>query len=176
MIPAATQTELNSIAQKYATELLGRVQGVLSGNEYKNKGELLDSLKVSVIPSTDNDAPIILLEYADQGYFIGYKNPQWTKLANVGNLEEWAQTKTFSKIPGYGTSSTSLPLYKQQQRVAYAIAIDKQKNDAWKPKRWKRAAGLGDLLKSINAESMEAYVKACELILAKAITTGEVLS
>lgn len=175
MIPKQTQEQLNQIAAKYARHLYDNVKRLFSTPAYRNTGELDESLKVHWTACTDNEPPVIVLEYADQGYFLGYRKPQWTRLPNIANLEKWAQTKRFTTIPGYNGSS-NLPEYKIQQRVAWAIAWDKRKNDTWKPKRWKKAANLGQLLKQLNAETTQAYTHDIEKILADSISTGSVMS
>ena len=175
MIPVETQKQLDQLAIKYANELYGRVKNVLGSPQFRNTGELEESLKLEITKATDKDAPVIILHYADQGYYLNYKSPSWVKQPNVEKLMKWAETKTFGNIPGY-TGTPNIPEYKQKLRIAFAIAKDKRKNDTWKPKRWKKAAGLGELLKNINVDVMEAYRKDVENILAKAISTGTVLS
>lgn len=179
MIPAATQQLLNELAHKYGNELINNVRNVLSQPAYRNSGELADSLKLIITPATDTEAPTIVLTYADQGFFIGYKNPQWTKLPNIEKLKKWAETKITSlgDIPGYeyGTAS-SLSVEKQRERIVWAIAKDKRKEDTWKPKKWKNAARLGDILSMINKDTIEVWRKQVEEVLANSITTGQELS
>jgi hypothetical protein len=175
MIPAQTQKQLDDLARKYGNELYGRVKTVLASPKFRNTGELEESLKLIITPATDKDAPVIILEYADQGYYLNYKSPSWVKQPNVEKLLKWAETKTFTSIPGY-KGTPNIPEYKQKERIAFAIAMDKRKNDTWKPKRWKKEAGLGELLKNINVEVLEAYRTDIEKILANSIATGSVLS
>lgn len=179
MIPKSIQEQLNQLAHKYAQQLLSQVTGVLSQPQYQAEGELAESLKVSVTPSTDTQAPVILLTYADQGFFIGYKNPQWSTLPNIEKLTKWTQVKNISlgDIPGYtyGTAP-NLSDEKKKERIAFAIAKNKLKTDSWKPKRWKNAANLGELLRDLNNDTIQAWVKEVETILAHSITTGQVLS
>ncbi|HMG90754.1 MAG TPA: hypothetical protein VK589_11865 [Chryseolinea sp.] len=179
MIPKITQQKLDALAQQYATRLLGDVKEVFNRPEYINSGELADSVQVTIIKSTDNDAPVIALTYADQGFFIGYKNPQWTKLPVVAELEKWAAKRglDFGNIPGYtyGTAP-GLSTEKKIERIAWAIAKNKRKEDTWKQKKWKKSANLGDLLKDLNTETIAAYARDIEGLLADAISKGTAVS
>lgn len=179
MIPKITQQKLDILAQAYATRLMTDVKEVLSKPEYQNSGELADSIQVTITKANDNDAPVIILTYADQGFFLGYKSPQWTKLPVVAELEKWAAQRglDFSKIPGYtfGTAPR-LSTEKKINRIVWAIAKDKRKEDTWKQKKWKKAANLGEILKDLNASTLEAYARDMETLLASAIVDGTVLS
>lgn len=167
MIPVTVQQHLNEIAHRYGDRLMTQVKAVLE--KYQNTGALVQSLKLEIKPATDRSAPTISLIYEDQGYYIGYKNPQWTKQPNITKLLEWAQTKTFTTIPGYSATS-NLPEFKKRERVAWAIARDKLKNDTWKPKRWKREANLGQLIKELNSDTiLKAYKEEFQHILEAAI-------
>lgn len=179
MIPKLTQQKLDALAERYAARLLADVKAVLNTPQYKNSGELESSLKIIVIPSTELEAPKIILTYADQGFYLGYKSPQWTKIPNIDKLNKWAATKTFDlgDIPGYeyGTASR-LPIEKQKERIVFAIAKNKRKEDTWKPRKWKKAARLGDLLSDLNVDTLSAYAKDIENLLADAISKGTVVS
>jgi hypothetical protein len=179
MIPQITQEKLNQLAQQYASQLLSQVKAVLSQPAYRNSGELQESLKIVVTPATATEAPTILLTYADQGFYIGYKSPKWTQLPNIEKLKKWAETKSLSMgdIPGYeyGTAS-KLTEEKRKERIVWAIAKNKRKEDTWKQKKWKNAAGLGDLLKALNESTIQAWAKDVEKLLAEAISQGAVLS
>lgn len=179
MIPQITQEKLNALADQYARQLLNQVKEVLSQPAYHNSGELEESLKISITKATATEAPVILLTYADQGFFIGYKNPQWTSLPNVDKIKKWALIKTLSigDIPGYtyGTAP-NITDEKKIERIAWAIAKNKRKEDTWKQKKWKNASGLGDLLRSLNENTIKAWIKDVETILAESITTGAIMS
>jgi hypothetical protein len=179
MIPKITQQKLDAIAQKYAARLLADVKAVLNTPQYKNSGELESSLKILVVPATDLEAPKIILTYADQGFYLGYKNPQWTKVPDIEKLKKWAETKVtdLGDIPGYeyGTASR-LPIEKQKERIVWAIAKNKRKEDTWKPRKWKNAAKLGNLLSDLNVDTLSAYAKDVENLLADAISKGTAVS
>jgi len=179
MIPKITQTKLDAIAERYAAKLLADVKAVFDRPDYRNQGELADSLKVSVTKCTDRESPKIILTYADQGFYIGYKSPQWTKLPKIERLKKWAETKTISlgDIPGYEYGSASnISVEKQKERIVWAIAKNKRKEDTWKQKKWKNAAGLGDLLKDLNQSTIITYANDVENMLADAISKGKVVS
>ena len=168
MIPISVQQHLNEIAQQYGQRLFNQVKTVFE--KYSNSGALVQSLKLEIKNATASSAPSIKLIYDEQGYFIGYKNPQWVKQPDVTKLLEWAQTKTFNTIPGYKGDASNLPEYKKRERVAWAIAKDKLNKDTWKPKLWKRAAKLGDLLKDLNEDTLlNGYKKEYQKILEQAL-------
>lgn len=175
MIPLITQQKLDAIAEQYGAQLMNDIQDVLNQPQFRNSGELAESLKLKITKASNKEAPKIIVEYAEQGFFIGYKSPRWTSLPKISELEKWAETKTFSFVPGY-SNKPNIPEYKIKERIVWAIAKDKRKNDTWKQKKWKKAAGLGDVLKALNTTTMQAYVRDVETILADAISTGTVLS
>lgn len=179
MIPKITQSKLDALAAKYAEKLKRDVETVLSNPEFMNTGELADSIEVSITKATDQEAPLIVLTYADQGYFLNYRNPQWTKLPTIAKLEKWGSARglDFGNIPGYeyGTAP-NLSDEKKVERIVWAIAKNKRKEDSWKPRLWKRKANLVDFLNKLNNETVQAYAKDVETILAEAISMGMVLS
>jgi len=179
MIPKITQSKLDDIAERFASKLESDVKTLFSKPEYRSTNELLDSVAVKVTKASDTEAPLVILTYADQGYFIGYKNPQWTKLPNVDKLLEWIRSKKLDlgRIPGY-SSGTAPNLTDEQRnsRIVWAIAKNQRKEDTWRPKRWKNSIKLSDLLKSLNDETLTAYTKDVETLLAGAIANGTVLA
>jgi len=179
MIPKVTQIKLDALASAYAARLLANVRQVFGQPQYSNSGELEDSVKVVTTRATETESPVIILTYADQGFFLGYKNPQWTKLPDINELIEWGEQRglDFGNIPGYtyGTAP-NLSDEKKVERIIWAIAKNKRREDTWKPKKWKNAAKLGDLLKNLNADTMKAYVTDVENLLAESISEGLVLS
>jgi hypothetical protein len=179
MIPKATQIKLNKLAYDYADRLLLDVKGVLGLPGYRTTGELANSLAISVKEATDEEPPKIALTYADQGFYIGYKNPSWTKLPEIERLKDWVKSKSLAlgDIPGYeyGTAP-ALSVDQRATRIAWAIAKNKRREDTWKRKKWKNAAKLGDLLKELNSDSLKAYSMDIEEMLASAISTGKVMS
>jgi hypothetical protein len=175
MISKQLQPILNELAEKYAAILLSQAKDVLSRAEFRATGELVNSLKVEIVPCTDQKSPLIVLRYADQGYYIGYKSPQWTKVPNLDKMKEWAKTVEFNgPVPGYKDGSP-LPPWKAKERIAAAIAYDKRKNDTWKAKPWKNRRGinLGELLGKLNTETLEAYTQEIESTLVKSLQSGE---
>lgn len=167
MIPESVQHHLNDIAAEYGNRLLSQVKTVFE--KYSNSGALVQSLKLEIKKATATTAPVISLIYDEQGYFIGYKNPQWSKLPRIERLLEWAQTKTFTRVSGVKNDS-NLPEFKRREKVVWAIAKDKLKNDTWKPKRWKREANIGQLIRHLNADTiLNGYKKEYQKILESAI-------
>jgi hypothetical protein len=179
MIPSITQAKLNQLADDYAQKLLANVKQVFEQPEYRSSDELLNSLSIQVTRATSDEPPRIILTYADQGFFIGYKNPQWTKLPIIEKLKQWADSPSFSvgSIPGYKSGTASgLSVEKQKERIVWAIAKNKRKEDTWKQKKWKNAAGLGDLLSALNKDTLQSFAKDIEKILVDGIAKGTVMS
>lgn len=179
MIPKQIQIKLDALAQKTAADLLSSARAILSKEDFRNTGELAESLRVSVIPSRGDAPPEIVLEYADQGYFINYKSPKWTKVPNIDKLRAWAQTIEFSgPVPGYKNGAATLPPWKAKERILSAIAWNKRKHDTWKAKPWKGKKGmdLGKLLRELNQATLDAWAREVEQILVDGIETGAILS
>jgi hypothetical protein len=176
MIPELIQKELNEVAEVHGRKLLADVRGVFE--RLRRSGELLQSLELQVIKSTSKESPRILLTYADQGFFIGAKNLQWTKLPDITKLQEWAKNVQFTgRVPGYKDGvAPNLPPWKVQERKLWAIAYGKKKFDTHKPKPWKREARIGDLIKKMNTDAIEAFSQAIESILTRALETGQITS
>ena len=169
MIPLVSQQKLDNLAMQYGTRLLGDVQRVFE--KYSRSGKLAGSPELTVTRATDTEAPKIIITYADQGFFIGQRNPQWTKIPDFDKMEEWSQDIQFSgPVPGYKNGvAPNLPPWKIKQRIAFAIARNKQKFDTHKPKPWKREAKLGALLTELNEQTLRDYSKDVEDILTAAI-------
>lgn len=169
MIPQVTQDKLNVLSNQYGQRLLADVQRVFA--KYSRTGKLLESPELTITRASDAEAPKIIITYADQGFFIGQRNPQWTKLPNFDNMEEWAKDVQFSgPVPGYKNGvAPNLPPWKVKERIAFAIAKNKQRFDTHKPKRWKREVKLGTLLEELNKQTLENYTKDVEQILTAAI-------
>lgn len=179
MIPVQIQQKLNELAAKTARDLYQAAKDVLSKDTFRNTGELVDSLKVSVIPCKGDAPPEIILTYADQGYFLNYKSPKWTRVPNIDKMKAWAETIDFSgPVPGYKNGVSTLPPWKVKERIISAIAWNKRKHDTWKAKPWKGKKGidLGKLLRDLNQATLEAWAREVENILVHGIETGEILS
>jgi hypothetical protein len=169
MIPLITQQKLNLIAEQYSKQLQQDVRKIF--DKYKRSGALTESIQMTVTKATSTEAPKIIVTYADQGFFIGMKSPQWTKLPNMGNLQKWSEDVSFSgPVPGYKNGvAPNLPAWKIKQRQLWAIAKSKQKFDKWTPKMWKRQAKLPELLRQLNAETIAAYERDITKLLTQAI-------
>lgn len=179
MIPKHLQPKLDELAKEYGARLYSSAREVLGRDEYRNTGELVESLRVSIIPCSDNSPPEIVLEYADHGYFLNYKGPKWTRVPSLEKLRAWAETIEFSgPVPGYQNGAGSLPPWKRKERIVSAIAWNKRKRDTWIQKPWKgkRGIDLGKILRELNQSTATAWARAVENTLAEAIETGKILS
>jgi hypothetical protein len=179
MIPKVTQDKLNAIAEARAKELYTRAYDILTQDEYTNKGELADSLKITWFRATDVNPPRILLTYKLQGFILGLKKMSWVKVPNLQKLKDWGEAINFSgPIPGYKGSADNLPPWKRQERILNAIAFDKRKNETWKQKPWKGKRGMkiGELISEINTETKLTWKNDVEQILSESIATGKILS
>lgn len=175
MIPKHIQERLNELAKATAEILYSNTREMLSKEPYINTGELADSLRISIIPSRNDSPPEIVLEYADQGYYIGYKSPKWTKVPNLDKLRAWAEQVDLSgPVPGYKNGAPNLPPWKAKERRIAAIAWSKRKFDTWKAKPWKGKKGidLGKILREMNSQTLEAWARVVETALVEGIESG----
>jgi hypothetical protein len=148
-----TVTKLNAIANSYRSEIFGSITDVLSS--IKNTGAGVGDVKVEVVPGSNDNSPQIQV-YLDDYLIIldGKTKPQWTKLPQVKKLIEWARTK----------KSTDA----EAKKLAWAVAWNQKKYDAWKPKRWRKKS-LSAVLKEMNIKIVEEYDAAIEEDLQQAI-------
>lgn len=159
--------KLNAIAQSYREIISQAVNAVLSQDKFRNTGAGLASLKVEVITGDASKAPQIIITFDDHILFLDKRRMQWTKQPDFKKILEWAKTKTFDKVPGY-SNPRSIDNLKAAERVAYAIARDKKKNDTWKAKPWRKKS-LSSVLKEMNQMIKSGFEKAIEEDLTNAI-------
>lgn len=169
MIAHKTQQILNEVASRFGSRLLNDVQRVLE--KYSRSGKLLSSVELRIIKATDKQPPRIVITYDDHGFFIGHRQMQWTKLPDMEKLGEWGNAINFSgPVPGYKNGlAPNLPPWKVKQRILWAIAKSKQKFDTHKPKRWKKEAKIGDIIKALNSDTVAAFSGEVERILTDAL-------
>lgn len=169
MIPPEIQQALNAVAEKYGREMMQQVRRALE--KYRRSGQLVDSVDLTITKATDTNPPVIIVSYADQGFYIGQRQPQWTRLPDVSNLEEWSKhVQLTGPVPGYKNGlAPNLPPWKANLRRLWAIAKNKQKYDTHRPKRWKREAKLVDIIREINTETTAAFSAEVERILTSAL-------
>lgn len=162
-----TVIKLNDIAHRYRDIIHQALHAALSS--LKNTGAGVASLTVDVIDGDEQKSPEIQIRFDDHLIFLDKRGMQWTKQPDVKKLTAWAETKSFSSIPGYTVGKA--PKFNTAERVAWAIAKDKKKNDSWKGKPWRKKS-LSKVLKEMNALIIEAYNKAIEEDLQAAIDAG----
>lgn len=170
MISQQTQTLLNEIALRHGREIKMRVEQALI--KYKRTGELADSVELTIVPATNTESPKIVITYADQGYFIGQRNPQWTKMPPIEDLQKWvaAGVTLNGEVPGYKNGlAPNLPPWKATLRKLWAIAKSKQKFDKHTRKPWKKQAKLGELIKDLNADAIAKFSEEVEHVLTEAL-------
>jgi hypothetical protein len=170
VISQQQQAQLNDLAERYSKEILRSAESALA--KYDRTGKTRSSLQVTVLKSTDRESPKIVLGLELQSVLFDVKRMSWVKLPPIQNLVQWAEQVNFSgKIPGYKNSAPNLPPWKAKQRITWAIAKDKRKNDTYKRKPWRKVA-LSEILKALNRETLDAYRKEVELSLANSLSTG----
>lgn len=135
MYSESTVIKLNDIAQRYKDVIHQAIHAVLSQDRYKNTGAGAASLIVDVIDGDSNKSPQITISFDDHLIFLDKRKMQWTKLPNMKKLLEWAETVKPDK--------------KEAERLAWAVAWDKKKNDTWKAKPWRKKS-LSNVLKEMN--------------------------
>jgi len=156
--PAHIIASLNTLAEQKAQELLARAKKILDTPKYRNSGELIDSLEVSVEKGTAKEPPVITLTFADQGQFLSMRNPSWGRVPEIEKLEKWVRdrgTARFRYVTGRKLSSMSED--EKVSKIASGIAWAYRKHQLrWKPKTWRKAT-LVQLLEEINAETVSLW-------------------
>lgn len=145
---------LNNLANEYRGKLQDSVTKVLNEARYKNTGRGVSSVTVVVVPGTKEKSPSLVIKMDDHVLLLDRSKMQWTKLPDMNNLLEWAKTKKTDPL--------------EIKKMAWAIAVDKRKNDTWKPKKW-RKKGLGTVLKEMNAEMLAEFDSAIDKDLQEAV-------
>lgn len=171
IIDERLQAVLNAIAERYAQLIFNRAREILSNASIRVTDELLNSVKVTWLKANDNQPPRILFIFAEHGIFLDQRSPKWIKLPAIEKLKEWVEAKNLplTRIPGYKNGiAPGLSQAKKAERIAWAIAWDKRKNDTWKRKRWKRDV-LRDQLLRLNQELQIVFARECAEIIADTI-------
>jgi hypothetical protein len=173
MIPVEVQKRLTLIAQQYGRQYLSQARSVLSQKKFKATGDLANSVKLQIIPGNAETSPQIKLVYDEVGEYIGSRRLIYTKQAPADAMLEYVRSPKFKQksIPGYSAGSTpTISKEKQQERIAFAIARSKYKDQKHRRKKWKREF-LPELLSSMNDKLVRAWAEESEKIIAASITT-----
>lgn len=141
------QIKLLDIATEYRGKIEQSIRTVISQPKYRNSGEGLASLTVELIDGSATKSPVIVVHIADHIARLESRGLQWTELPNMKNLLQWASYKKSDP--------------KEARQLAWAVAKDKQKNDTWKPKTWRRKS-LSAVLKEMNKEMIAEFEVAIE--------------
>lgn len=158
-IPKLIQERLNDLARDKAKDLLERAKKVLSAPKYVGRGELLESLNVTITKATDTKSPVITLSFAEQGKFFEVKKMTWGKVPELKKMEDWVRAKgvdRFRYISGYA-GDANITEEQKIKKIAAGVAWSRRLHQTtWKPKKWKRST-LVDILKDLNAATGEAW-------------------
>jgi len=169
-IPPPVQERMNFIAFQFANRLRESLNQELL--IFKVTGELQGSVEVSVIPADFDEPPIITAEYEGYGEFIGKRKLLWVKVPPIEKLIQYVQDKNLTskgRIPGYVGDAPNLSEFKKAERIAWAIAISKQKNDTFKRRPWKKKA-LPDVLNDLNRTVLAEFANEMAKYLGKQIS------
>jgi hypothetical protein len=147
--------KLNDVAYEYRDKIYRSIYTELNQPKLKNTGAGLASLTVTVDEGNANRSPAIIVNVDQHIFRLESRGMQWTKLPNMKKLLEWAEHKK----PGDPKAAKAL---------AWGTAMDKKKNDTWKPKRWRRKS-LSATLKDMNKELLAAFDRAIQEEMNKAI-------
>lgn len=174
-VPKHIQEKLNAIADVYAHQLYAKAAVALQ--RYDRTGATADSLKVTWLKSSDTHPPRILLIFEKQAALFEIKKMSWVRVPNLDKLSEWANSVDFNgTVPGYKDGKApNLPPWKIKQRIISAIAFDKRLNDKWKRKPWKGKGGMdiGQIIRSLNDETLKAWVQEVKTVLVESITQSQ---
>lgn len=138
---------LNEIAHEFAPQMHRSIVDVLSQPRYTNTGLGVASVKVEVVAGNELTAPSLAISFDDHLIMLNKSKMEWTRLPNIERLVAWAKTKQ--------------PDEKKAEKLAWAVAYDKRKNDTWKPKLWRKKS-LSQVLKEMNEELVKRYDAAIE--------------
>ncbi len=161
---------MNQLASKYAGQLKAAMEAAIG--KFSSTGALQGSVRVSVINAQGDQPPVIRAEFFQYGEYIGKRKLLWVKLPPIDKIREFVEKRgltTGGRVPGYKNGAPNLPDFKKAERIAWAIALDKRKNDTHRPKRWKRQA-LPDVLRALNEEVLREFAKETAEILATSIS------
>lgn len=156
MYSERTVMKLNEIAHRYRGLIHQAIHDVITKN-IRNTGEAAASLTVDVIEGDRNRAPELVVSFVDYLIYFNHRRIEWTKLPNINKLTQWAETKVADKAAA--------------RRLAFAVAWDKQKNDTWKAKPWRRK-GLSAVLKEMNQLVLDRFDQAIEEDMQEAARPG----
>ncbi len=145
------------IAEEYRGKIEAAIRQVISQPKYRASGEGLASLTVVLIDGNADKAPVIVVNLADHVMRLESRNLQWTQLPDMRKMLQWASYKKSDP--------------KEARQLAWAVAKDKQKNDTWKPKRWRKQS-LSAVLKEMNKAMLQAFDKAVLDHIMKQATEG----
>jgi hypothetical protein len=138
---------LNAIAYRFQGLMEQSIKDVLTQDRYKNTGAGAASVVVDVIEGNESKAPALKITFDDHLIFLNQKRIQWTRLPEMKNLITWAETKKSTR--------------EEAERLAWAVAWDKKKNDTWKPKPWRKKS-LSAVLKEMNTVLLQEFDKAID--------------
>lgn len=168
------QERMNNIASRYASELRAAIRVELNKAKNQSSGALAGSVKVSVKRADGYNPPLITVDYFEYGEFIGKRKLLWTKLPLVDKIREWVHRKGlagFGNVPGYTNGASGLSDFKKAERIAWAIAKEKRKNDTFKRHPWKKES-LPSVLKKMNIETMTSFADHIEHLFKLSLEKG----
>jgi hypothetical protein len=156
--PAHITQSLNTLAHSKAAELLARAKKILDTPKYRASGNLVDSLEVSVKPGTATEPPVITLTFADQGKFLGMKNPSWGRVPDIEQLEKWVRARGTSRFKYVtGRKPSGLSESEKVSKIASGIAWAYRKHQLrWKPKTWRKVTLL-QLVEDLNDQTARVW-------------------
>jgi hypothetical protein len=157
MYSARLVITLDEIAQRFAPVMQRSIVDVLSQPRYTNTGAGVGSVTVEVIPGDESKSPALKVLFADHLVFLNQRRIEWSRLPDIAALTTWAETKTSNR--------------EAAERLAWAVAWDKRKNDTWKPKLWRKRS-LSEVLKDMNEQLIRAYDEAIEADLQESAKGG----
>jgi len=146
---------LNDIAHRHGAIIKKAIQDVLRGPKYANTGAGVESVTVEVVEGDASKSPNILITFDDHIKLLDKRKMQWTKLPDMKELLQWAATKRDDP--------------KKAEKLAWAVAWDKKKNDTWKAKPWRKKT-LSQTLKQLNINVLAAFDQAIEEDMQEAAT------
>jgi len=170
------QERMNNVAYHFAIRLENNVKSVLNQEKYKSSGALAGSVRIKVKEADGYNSPVINLTVLEHGEYIGKRKLLWTKTPPASELTEWVQKNGYSdgsgNVPGYRNGAPKLSNFQRAERIAWAIAISKRKNDTrFRRQTWKKES-FPDVLKAMNQKTMQEFGAHIERLFKESLEKG----
>jgi len=138
-----TNKELDALVaqelEQWGITVLQRLAAEIKKKDLVLSGETLKSLQADVLAQTLPAVNTLHLIFQESGRIKDMKNVNYKNQPPVDVIAEYVKRiglKQFDYVPGYDRGTMPISQQKAINRIAWGIAIAKQKNNTHKPKKW----------------------------------------